>query len=252
MRRSVSLLALMLLLACTAAYAQKTGWEPVVSVLGRTGTIQGDVLRVAFPRTDLHVQIGSIPVSAPLALGSWIGFQRMGNQTMMMGDLVLLTREVYPVLRKMNAHGIQLTGLHNHIFGETPQVMYLHYKGQGDPVRLARVMRDILSVTKTPMGKPASPRPSSVNWSNVERTLGRTGQHHGKLLQITVPRADRITDDGEDVPPAMGTGISLNMEMIGTKAATTGDFVLVASEVNPVVTALTESGITVTAVHNHM
>jgi uncharacterized protein DUF1259 len=55
------------------------------------------------------------------------------------------------------------------------------------------------------------------------------------------------------VPRSMGTGIAINFQATGGgKAAITGDFVLTASEVNPVLLALREHGIEVTAVHNHM
>ena len=102
-----------------------------------------------------------------------------------------------------------------------------------------------------------SPPPSSspetqIDWSKIESILSRTGQHKGNLLQLSVPRAETITENGMNVPPSMGMATAINFQMVGENAATTGDFVLLASEVNPVVKALTEHGIAVTAIHNHM
>ena len=55
------------------------------------------------------------------------------------------------------------------------------------------------------------------------------------------------------VPPAMGSAIGINFQPTGGgKAAITGDFVLIAKEVNPVAEALRDHGIEVTAIHNHM
>jgi Domain of Unknown Function (DUF1259) len=54
------------------------------------------------------------------------------------------------------------------------------------------------------------------------------------------------------MPPAMGMAIAINFQMYDSRAAITGDFVLLADEVNPVIKALTENGITPTALHNHM
>jgi len=55
------------------------------------------------------------------------------------------------------------------------------------------------------------------------------------------------------VPPALGSAIAINFQPTGSgKAAITGDFVLIAKEVNPVAKALRDNGIEVTAVHNHM
>ena len=56
-----------------------------------------------------------------------------------------------------------------------------------------------------------------------------------------------------EVPEAMGSAIAINFQGGGSgKAAITGDFVLAADEVNPVLRALRSNGIEVTAVHNHM
>jgi hypothetical protein len=56
-----------------------------------------------------------------------------------------------------------------------------------------------------------------------------------------------------EVPAAMGSAEAINFQPTGGgKAAITGDFVLIAEEVNPVLRALREHGIEVTALHNHM
>src|SRR3546814_4779382 len=61
------------------------------------------------------------------------------------------------------------------------------------------------------------------------------------------------SDGGMELPVAMGSAVAINFQPTGGgKAAITGDFVLTASEVNPVLHALRENGIEVTALHNHM
>jgi hypothetical protein len=76
---------------------------------------------------------------------------------------------------------------------------------------------------------------------------------NGGVYQVGVPRADKITVDGVEIPPSMGLATAINFQPTGGgKAAITGDFVLVGSEVNPVIQALQASGIAVTAVHSHM
>src|SRR6266436_2218239 len=70
---------------------------------------------------------------------------------------------------------------------------------------------------------------------------------------FNIPRADRITDGGMQVPIAAGSGIVINFQPTGSgKAAITGDFVLTAKEVNPVLKTLRDNGIEVTALHSHM
>jgi len=83
--------------------------------------------------------------------------------------------------------------------------------------------------------------------------LGRAGKVNGGVYQVSVPRAEAITEDGMDVPPAMGIATALNFQPTsGRKAAITGDFVLISSEVNPVIRILKQNGIEVTALHSHM
>ncbi len=252
MKRMV-LVAVVLAGFVSTANAQQGEWQGVEKVFGRTGSVQKDMLKVTFPRTDLSVKIGDVSVEPGLALTSWIGFKKMGKQAMMMGDLVLLESEVAPVTAKLVEEGVKLTALHNHLIGSTPFVMYLHFSGEGSPEKLADAMRSALAVTGTPMAppKPAEATPPA-DWAKVEAIFGKAGQKKGNLLQLGFPRKDKIKEKGMEVPSYLGMANSINMQMIGSKAATTGDFVLIGSEVNPVVKALVDHGITVTAVHSHM
>jgi hypothetical protein len=236
-----------------AAQQQLPDWQAVEKVFGRKGTVQDDVLKITFPRSDLKVKVGEVSIEPGLALTSWIAFKQIGSRYIIMGDLVLLQEEVAPVMNKFVKDGIQVTGLHNHIIGESPRVMYMHYSAQGDPAQLAETMKAALALTKTPVTPPQPNYSSStIDWSKIESVLGWTGHSKGNLLQLSIPRAETIKENGMIIPPSMGVATAINFQMVGEKAATTGDFVLIASEVNPVVTALAEHGIAITAIHNHM
>src|SRR5579875_3201001 len=236
------------------ATAQASDWQAVEKVFGQKGVVEGDVFKITFPRSDLRVKVGEISIEPGLALTSWIAFKQIGGQTMMMGDLVLIEGEVATVVSKLASSEVEVTGLHNHIIGELPKIMYMHFSGRGDPVRLAETMKSVLSLTGTPVGSSPSVQSAAtqVDWSKVESILGKAGKHKGNLIQFSFPRAEVITENGMGILPSMGVATAINFQMVGEKAATTGDFVLLASEVNPVVKALTEHGIVVTAIHNHM
>lgn len=237
----------------TFAIAQTPDWQSVERVFNRKGTVQGDVLKISFPRSDLKVKVGDVLVEPGLALTSWVAFKKSGDHSMMMGDLVLLDSETAPVIAKLVASDLEVSALHNHIIGESPSIKYLHFGGHGDPTALAQAMMAVLSVTKTPLASPQPPQaPTAYDWSKVESILGRSGARKGNVLQFGIPRAEKITEDGMEIPPFMGMSTAINMQLVGEKAATTGDFVLLANEVNPVVHALTENGIAVTAIHSHM
>ncbi|HEY3365265.1 MAG TPA: DUF1259 domain-containing protein, partial [Symbiobacteriaceae bacterium] len=228
-------------------------WDGVGKVLGRKGVIQGGVFRVTFPRRDLNVHIGSVRLDPALALTSWVAFHGTGPRSMMMGDLVLLDTETEPVMAKLVEGGLQVTALHNHLLHESPRVMFLHIAGEGDPLNLAERVKRALALTGTPPAEqqPGEP-PRDARLDMVEKTFGRRGSRAGDVLQFSIPRPDTIAMNGIEIPPAMGVAHAINFQVAGNAVATTGDFVLLASEVNPVVRALTESGIAVTGVHNHM
>jgi hypothetical protein len=233
-------------------------WKQVEDAMGRPGQMQpGDVIKFGMPRRDLHVMLDGVEIKPGLALGSWAAFKRGGSGAMVMGDLVLTEDEVEPVMTKLQEGGLQESAVHNHLIGESPHVMYVHIAGHGDEVRMAKAIHDAVALTKTP-GPDASPaaQPSAelgFDQKQVEQILGHTGKVNGGILQVGVPRAETITDSGMTVPPSMGVATALNFQPTGNgKAAITGDFVLLGSEVNPVIKVLRQNGIAVTALHNHM
>jgi hypothetical protein len=226
--------------------------QAIEAIFGRKGTVQDQVLKLTFPRTDLHVYIGKTPVEPGLGLTSWIAFKQHRNRTMIMGDLVLLDQEINPVISKLIEGGVAVTALHNHLVGETPDIMYLHFEGHGEALKLAGTMKEALELTGTPLTSLPVQSVGNIDWTIIESILGRTGQKKGNLLLFSIPRADKIYEDGMEIPPFMGLEMPINFEWLGNQAATTGDFVLLAKEVNPVVRALRKNGIQITAIHNHM
>lgn len=219
----------------------------------------GGVYRVGLARTDLKVTLDGVEIKPALALGSWLAFAKKGKEGMVMGDLVLLATEVNPVMKKLAENGFDITALHNHLLRNEPFTMYMHVMGHGDPVKLATALHDALGESKTPLPGAAPPAPPpapstlDLDTAAIEQALGRKGSVNGGVYQVTIPRAEKIRDAGMDVPEAMGSAIAINFQSTGSgKAAITGDFVLTAKEVNPVLKALRSNGIEVTALHNHM
>jgi hypothetical protein len=226
-------------------------WQAVGKALGKEGTVQPDgIYRVGLPRSDLKVLLDGVEIKPALALGTWLAFQPMGDtEAMVMGDLVLTHEEINPVMKVLAKHGIEVTALHNHLLRSEPATMYMHVSGHGDPVKLAAALHAGLVESKTPLSTAsagATPAPAAIDLdtSSIDQTLGHKGKINGGVYQVSIPRAEPIKDGGMEVPETMGSAIA--------KAAITGDFVLIAAEVNPVLRALRENGIEVTALHNHM
>ena len=236
--------------------AQGLNTATIDQALGRSGQKTGDVYKVSFPRTDLHVSVKGVAIKPGLALGSWAAFSGTDDNAMVMGDLVLLEDELNPVMDKLRSAGFEITAVHNHLFDETPHVLYMHYMGHGSATQLATSLKGALATSKTPLEKPAAAaeEPTPPAWvKSVEESVGRKGTFKGGVLSFGVPRTDEITMNGMTIPPAAGVAESINFQEAGTgNVATTGDFVLTAAEVNPVIAELRTHEIFVTALHSHM
>lgn len=236
--------------------AQGLDTAKIDEAMGRPGQKTGDIYRLGFPRTDLHVSVSGVEIKPGLALGSWAAFAGNDNAAMVMGDLVLLENELTPVMKKLRAAGIDITAVHNHVLNETPRVVYMHYLGHGKSVELAKALHTALAESKTPLDSPAAPAPNvepPAFVKAIEDTLGTKGRFAGGVLSFGIPRAGAITDHDMTLTTPQGVAEAINFQEAGpNKVATTGDFVLTAEEVNSVISALEEHNIAVTALHSHM
>jgi hypothetical protein len=240
-----------------AADAQSIDWAKIDGIFGRTGPVSGAVHRWGFPRSDLQVTLDGVTIRPTLALGGWIAFQPIGNMAMAMGDLVVLQTEVNPVMAKLIEGGLEVTAVHNHLLRAEPLTFYMHVGGHGDPVKMAETIRDALAVSKTPLtpaAPPAQPPAIDLDTAQIDQIIGAKGANNGGVYAINVPRRDPITEQGMAVgAPIMGGATAINFQPTGGgKAAITGDYALIGSEVTEVVKTLRANGIDVTAIHSHM
>jgi hypothetical protein len=249
----------LLLLAATFGVAQQPAskWADVDKSLGRSGQESDGVYKVGFPRTDLDVHIGPTKLEPGAALGSWAAFHSeggSGNDVVTDGDLVVTSGELGPVVSALQAHQLEVTGIHNHLAGETPAVYYVHFFGRGTSAQLSSAVDAALKATKTPRGAspPAAAASISYDRATIEKVLGKQGQAKGKVLSFSFPLAHKITMHQQELPPAMGMATAINFQASAKGVGATGDFVVDEAQVQTVVHALREHNILVTAMHNHL
>ena len=256
--RALTLLAICASIAGAAvANAQEIDWQKVDAAIGRGAAVAGDVHRYGFPRSDLQVTVDGVAIRPTLALGGWAAFKPAHGGAMVMGDLVLLDTEIAPVMTKLIENGIEITAVHNHVLRGNPATYYMHIGGHGDPVKLATAIRAGLAESKTPLSAPPPGIPPvlDLDTAQIDQIIGAKGTNNGGVYAFGVPRRDPITENGMQLMPAgpMGVATAINFQPTGGgKAAITGDYVLAATEVDPVVKTLRANGIEVTAIHSHM
>src|SRR5947209_18600251 len=92
-----------------------------------------------------------------------------------------------------------------------------------------------------------------IEWKKVDEAAGRTAAVTGDVHRYGFPRTDlQVTIDGVAVKPALALGGWAAFKPMHGGAMVMGDFVLLETEVNPVMAKLIENGIEITAVHNHL
>jgi hypothetical protein len=229
-------------------------WSDVDTAMGRANVVQGDVHRYNFPRGDLHVTASGVALKPAFALGGWVAMKAVSEGVVAMGDLVLTEDELTPVLTRLQNGGIEQTAIHHHVIRESPRIFYMHVHARGHPVPLAQTLRAAVALTKAPA--PTTPPPAGelgIDTAQIAKALGHSGRVNGGVYQVSVPRAETVRDAGIEVPPSMGLATAINFQPTGGgKAAIIGDFVMIASEVNPVIRALRENGIEATSLHSHL
>jgi hypothetical protein len=255
--RSVFLACIIAISLSTAARSQEIDWQKIDEAFGRRAAVSGDVHRYGFPRTDLSVTLDGVAIKPALALGGWVAFKPAHGGVMAMGDLVLLETEINPVMLKLIEGGLDITAVHNHVLRASPATFYMHVGGHGDPVKIAAVIRDALSASKTPLTAPAggAPPPIDLDTAQLDQIIGIKGQNNGGVYQFAVPRREPVSEGGMQLAPVgpMGVAEAIGFQPTGGgKAAITGDYVLTGDEVNPVIKELRANGIEITAIHSHM
>jgi hypothetical protein len=243
----------------TAGAPHPVEWNAVDDAIGRKGDVMaGDVHRYGFPRSDLHVALDGIALKPGFALGSYAAFVATSTDVVVMGDLVLTEAEVSPVMAKLQAQGLKISALHNHLLREQPKIMYMHYQGHSqDGVALARGLRTALGASATPLEAPPASPPAAADLgfdpAELDRILGQKGTTSGGLQKYGIARAEAVMMGDVHLTPALGVGTVINFQPLGAgKAAITGDFALIGPEVAKVAETLRAKGIEVTAIHMHM
>ncbi len=243
--------SLFILAICsTSVFAADIG--EAEKVLGVKGQMQEGAVVFSFPRSDIKVRIDGEAVPTAFGFGSWTAWKAMGDEFMVMGDLVLLEKEINPVISALAEANINVTGIHNHFIGENPRMMYMHIGGMGTVSTLAKGIRNALDKTATPKkSKSASAPALALDTNRIEEIIGHPGKAGGGVFKIVVGRQG-VKMSGVELTASMG--LNTWAAFIGTneRAHVAGDVAMTAAEVNKVIRELRKGGINLAAVHNHM
>jgi hypothetical protein len=222
-------------------------------------TTQDGVVRIAWARNDVPVKVDGMPLKPFAGLGSWAAFSKAPQGAMVMGDTVVFQDEVTPAMDAAFAHGLEVTGLHNHFFYDEPKVYFMHIGGRGDPEKLAAGVKGVWDAIKkvratdpTPAVafEEVGPEADAIEVKPVEDILGHKAQVQDGVVKVTIGREGSM--HGVKVGGSMGLTTWAAFSGGYAHAVVDGDFIMTAAEVQPVLRALRKADIHIVALHNHM
>jgi hypothetical protein len=119
--------------------------DAIATVLGHRGELAGGVYKVTIGRTTgMHGHA----IGSTMGVNTWAAFSGTSGQAVVDGDFAMLETELQPVIKALHRGGIHVVAIHQHMSGESPRIVFLHYWGVGPAEALARGLRAALDQTK--------------------------------------------------------------------------------------------------------
>jgi hypothetical protein len=229
-------------------------WAPVEKAMGVQGDVgEGGAIKFDVPR-NLTVTLDGVRLAPGSDMSHEFEFMRVDDKAMMVGEIMVREGEVANVTGRLLDAGLNVTAIHNHLLRESPHIMWLHIHGHGDPVEIAKSLRNITtSLDGAPAPAGETVPISQLDTATMDRAMGREGAAEDGVYAYSIPRAEKIRMSGIELSPIMDISSGISFQPLGSgKSAVIGELVLTADEVEPVLRALAGNGIEVTALHSHM
>jgi len=109
----------------------------IARIVGHDGEQSGAVYKITIGRDDLKLKVMGATINARMGLNTWAAFYGTNDNAAIAGDVAMLGNEVTPVLKALRSHGLDVVAIHNHMIDTQPNVIFLHYWGQGKADDLA-------------------------------------------------------------------------------------------------------------------
>jgi hypothetical protein len=113
-------------------------------IAGYTGAVNGASYKYTVGRDDLTVTAMGAEMTAAIGLNSWAAFAGKPGAAHVAGDIAMLEPEVNAVIKALRRNNLEVVALHNHMLGDNPRIIFLHYYGRGAADKLAQGFRAAL------------------------------------------------------------------------------------------------------------
>lgn len=244
--------------AATGFSADPLPTKEIEEALQAQGSMANGVFPVEIEREDLaHARVdGTIPFKPAWENNGDFVFQSLGGgMAMLNGDFGgLLPSEVNPFIDQLLAHGLVFQALHQHFMVTEPRLFFIHFRGVGDPVALAKAGHAAVKVTDTPLPQTMPAHPTTpLDAARLGRIIGGPATVGGAgTVTVLVPRANPMMLGGHRINPFLNVETNIIFEPLpgAGHTAVAPDFAMVASEVDRVMRVMRSQGWMVNCLYN--
>jgi Domain of Unknown Function (DUF1259) len=227
-------------------------------ILQAKGSVTDGVLVVELDRTDIGtVHLHGAPIKPSFEVNGDVCFQPIGdNLAFFNGDLALKESEVDPFIDAILANGLIFQAFHQHFYDFHPPVWFIHWRGRGEPLALARRVHNCIAATSTPLPQappahpttPLDPERLKDILHGFDASVGSDG-----VVTVLVARRNPVYIDGIKVKPANNIATNIVFESLnssGSSTAVAPDFGMTWNEVDPVMRVMRGQGWDIGCLYN--
>ncbi|HQS22865.1 MAG TPA: DUF1259 domain-containing protein [Sediminibacterium sp.] len=106
--------------------------------------VNGPTIKYTIGRDDLTITAMGAEMTSSIGLNTWASFTGSMDNAMVAGDIAMLEHEVNSVIKVLRTNNIEVVAVHNHMLGDKPHMIFLHYLGRGPALQLAKGFRAAL------------------------------------------------------------------------------------------------------------
>ncbi len=224
--------------------------DQIQQIVQAQGTVTKGVLSIDISRDDIGDVAGPLGVTLTpsFEIDGTLTFQPLGyGYAFFNGDLPLKPEECNPFIDAIIANGLIFQAFHQHYIETSPNVWFIHWRGEGDPLKLAQAVHNVLKATSTPLPQTMPSNPTTpLDPDRLASILHGDAQVGDEgVVTVTIDRTDRIVIDGIHVSPEANISTEVQFKPLsssGSSAAAGPDFSMTSSEVMPVVSLMRRQG----------
>jgi hypothetical protein len=224
--------------------------DQIQEIVQAEGTVTKSVLSIDVERKDIGDVSGPLGVTFTPAfeIDGTLTFQPLGHRSAFFnGDIALRPEETQDVIDAIIANSLIFQAFHQHYIETTPNVWFIHFRGEGDPLKLATAVHNVLKATSTPLPQTMpSNTTTPLDPDKLASILHGDAQVGDEgVVTVTIDRADTIVIDDIHVSPEANISTTVQFKPLassGSSAAVGPDFSMKSSEVMPVVSLMRSLG----------